>query len=259
MFLFDYISLLGKSFVTKVVLFGKGIILLYQLIISVPYIFRRIGLLMQEIYFCGVKSLIIILFSASFVGMVLSLQSYLTLVRFNSTSLLGSAVAIALLRELSPVLSAILFASRAGSSITSAIGLMKTTEQLSAMSVMSVNPVKRVLLPKFLGLLISLPLLTPIFSIVSILIALMIGVYSLHLDFLTLWVQMHQSISLQFDIVNGIIKSVIFAILISIISVFFGISADATADGVASATTSTVVYSALSVLLADYILTSIMF
>jgi phospholipid/cholesterol/gamma-HCH transport system permease protein len=221
--------------------------------------FRRFGLTMREIWFAGVLSLIIIVVSGLFVGMVLGLQGYDTLVRYGSAEALGILVALSLTRELGPVVSALLFASRAGSAITAAIGLMKTTEQLSAMEMMAVDPIARVVAPRFWGGVISMPLLAALFSAVGIFGGYLIGVVLIGLDEGSFWSQMQGSVDLREDVVNGIIKSVVFGVAVSWIAVFEGYDASPTAEGVSHATTRTVVSSSLAILALDFVLTAFMF
>lgn len=253
------IAKLGNPTAEFIIHLGRIVIFLFDIIINSPYCFRRFYLITKEIHFCGVKSIVIIAVSGWFVGMVLGLQGFNTLNRFGSVSMLGSVVALSLLRELGPALTAILFAARAGSGITAGIGLMNATEQLDAMSIMAVNPIKRIVAPKFIGGIISVPLLTALFNVAGILGGFFVGVILLHLDSGTFWSQMRDSVVLYDDVVNGLIKSVIFGVAVSLIAVYQGYIARPTAEGVSIATTRTVVISALAVLAIDYILTSLMF
>jgi phospholipid/cholesterol/gamma-HCH transport system permease protein len=221
--------------------------------------FRRFFLTIREIYFTGVLSLIIILVSGLFVGMVLGLQGYDTLQRYGSSEALGILVALSLVRELGPVVSALLFASRAGSAITAEIGLMKATEQLSAMEMMAVNPIARVVAPRFWAGVISMPLLAALFSAMGIFGGYLVGVVLIGVDEGSFWSQMQASVDFREDIVNGVIKSVVFGILVSWIAVFEGYDSEPTAEGVSGATTRTVVTSSLVILAADFILTAFMF
>lgn len=220
---------------------------------------RRFQLTIREIYFAGVQSMIIILVSGLFVGMVLGLQGYETLNRFGSASALGTLVALTLVRELGPVVAGLLFASRAGSAITAEIGLMKATEQLSAMEMMAVNPIARVVAPRFWAGVISMPLLAALFSAMGIFGGYLIGVQHIGVDEGTFWSQMQASVDVREDIVNGIIKSVVFGIIVTWIAVFEGYDCEPTAEGVSGATTRTVVTSSLAILGADFILTAFMF
>ncbi len=257
--LFGLISKIGAPFTGFILSLGELARLLFNILFSLTYPLKNFFLLIKELYFSGVRSIVIIAFSGWFVGMVLGLQGYNTLERFGSLSMLGSMVAISLLRELGPVLTAILFASRAGSGMTAEIGLMKATEQLDAMSVMAVDPIKRVVSPKFLGGIISVPLLTGLFNVAGIFGGYFVGVILLRLDSGTFWSQMRSSVSLHDDVINGIIKSFIFGVAVTLIAVYQGFVAKPTAEGVSLATTRTVVSSALIVLALDFILTALMF
>lgn len=221
--------------------------------------FRRFGLTIREIYFSGVLSLIIILVSGLFVGMVLGLQGYETLQTYGSEEALGILVAMSLVRELGPVVAALLFASRAGSAITAEIGLMKATEQLSAMEMMAVDPIARVVAPRFWAGVISMPLLAALFSAMGIFGGYLVGVHLIGVDEGTFWSQMKNSVDFQQDIINGVIKSVVFGVAITTIALFEGYDAPPTAEGVSGATTRTVVTSSLAVLALDFVLTAFMF
>ncbi|MFA7239287.1 MAG: lipid asymmetry maintenance ABC transporter permease subunit MlaE [Sulfuricellaceae bacterium] len=221
--------------------------------------FRRFGLTIREIYFTGVLSLIIILVSGLFVGMVLGLQGYETLQKYGSESALGSLVALSLVRELGPVLAALLFASRAGSAITAEIGLMKATEQLAAMEMMAVDPISRVVAPRFWAGVISMPLLAAMFSAIGVFGGYLVGVVFIGVDEGSFWSQMQSAVDFRQDIVNGIIKSAVFGVAVTAIALFEGYDAPPTAEGVSHATTRTVVTSALAVLGLDFILTAFMF
>ncbi len=220
---------------------------------------RRFPLTIREIYFTGVLSLIVIVVSGLFVGMVLALQGYDTLQRFGSSEALGVLVALSLVRELGPVVAGLLFASRAGSAVTAEIGLMKATEQLSAMEMMAVNPIARVVAPRFWGGVISMPILAALFSATGILGGYLVGVVLIGVDEGSFWSQMQSSVDFREDIMNGVIKSFVFGILVSLIAVFEGYDSEPTAEGVSSATTRTVVTSSLVILFSDFILTALMF
>ncbi|AUR51303.1 lipid asymmetry maintenance ABC transporter permease subunit MlaE [Aquella oligotrophica] len=254
-----FVEKIGSPFSSFIFMLGELGKLLGMIILGLGYAIKRPYLIIKEVFFSGVLSILIIAVSGWFVGMVLGLQGYNTLQRFGSVSVLGSLVALALLRELGPVLSAILFASRAGSGITAEIGLMKATEQLDAMDVMAVNPIKRVIAPKFIGGIIAVPLLTALFDSSGILGGHFVGVTLLQLDKGTFWSQMQGSVSLHDDVINGLIKAAIFGVVVSLISVYQGLQAKPTAEGVSSATTRTVVHSALAVLALDFVLTAFMF
>ena len=220
---------------------------------------RRIHLTIREIYFSGVLSLLIIMVSGLFVGMVLGLQGYDTLERYGSSEALGVLVSLSLVRELGPVVAALLFASRAGSAITAEIGLMKATEQLSAMEMMAVNPIARVVAPRFWAGVISMPILAALFSAMGIFGGYLVGVKLIGVDSGSFWSQMQASVDFREDIINGVIKSFVFGVLISWIAVFEGYDAEPTAEGVSGATTRTVVTSSLMILAADFVLTAFMF
>lgn len=219
---------------------------------------RRFGLTIREIYFTGVLSLIIILVSGLFVGMVLGMQGYETLQKYGSEEALGILVALSLVRELGPVVAALLFASRAGSAITAEIGLMKATEQLSAMEMMAVNPIARVVAPRFWAGVISMPLLAAMFSAMGIFGGYLVGVQLIGVDEGSFWSQMQAAVDFRHDIMNGVIKSVVFGVAVTAIALFEGYDAPPTAEGVSGATTRTVVTSSLAVLALDFVLTALM-
>jgi phospholipid/cholesterol/gamma-HCH transport system permease protein len=221
--------------------------------------FRRFSLTIREIYFAGVLSLIIILVSGLFVGMVLGLQGYDTLVRYGSSEALGVLVSLSLVRELGPVVAGLLFASRAGSAITAEIGLMKATEQLSAMEMMAVDPIARVVAPRFWAGVISMPLLAALFSAMGVFGGYLVGVKLIGVDEGSFWSQMQAAVDFREDVLNGIIKSLVFGVAVTWIAVFEGYDAPPTAEGVSRATTRTVVTSSLAILALDFVLTALMF
>lgn len=221
--------------------------------------FTRPRLSLRELYFSGVLSLLIITVSGLFVGLVLGLQGYEILQRFGSADAVGVMVALSLLRELGPVIAGLLFASRAGSAIAAEIGLMKTTEQLKAMDMMAVDPVARVVAPRFWGGVLSMPLLAALFSAVGILGGYLVGVVFIGVDVGQFWSQMQSAVDFRNDVINGVIKSVVFGIAVTWIAVFEGYEAPPTAEGVSRATTRTVVTSALVILALDFVLTAFMF
>jgi phospholipid/cholesterol/gamma-HCH transport system permease protein len=214
---------------------------------------------LTQLYSVGVLTLLIILVSGLFVGMVLGLQGYNTLVDFGAEESLGVMVALSLVRELGPVVAALLFAGRAGSALTAEIGLMKATEQLSGMEMMAVDPVQRVVAPRFLAAFLSLPLLAAICSAVGIYGGYFVGVGLLGVDDGAFWAQMQDTIDLQGDIYNGVIKSIVFGFVAGWIALFEGYDAVPTAAGVSRATTRTVVHTSLAVLGLDFVLTALMF
>lgn len=220
---------------------------------------RRPQLVMREIFQSGVLSLIIIVVSGLFVGMVLGLQGYDTLQTYGSEEALGVLVALSLVRELGPVVAALLFASRAGSAITAEIGLMRATEQIEAMQMMAVDPIARVVAPRFWGGLVSMPLLAAMFSATGIFGGYLVGVVLIGVDEGSFWSQMQAAVDFGDDIVQGVIKSVVFGVAVTAIALFEGFDAPPTAEGVSRATTRTVVTSSLAILALDFILTAIMF
>lgn len=216
---------------------------------------RRPRLLVQQIYNAGARSLIIIMLCGLFVGMVLALQAYDLLQRFGSESALGVAAALGLVKELGPVITALLFAGRAGTALASEIGLMRATDQLNAMAMMAVDPVRYVVAPRFLGGIVAVPLLTAIFDVIGIFGAQLIGVGLLGVEAGSFWSQMQSAVTLR-DINEGLIKSLCFGVACSLMAVYEGFHAEPTAEGVGLATTRTVVSSAILTLLLDYILTA---
>jgi phospholipid/cholesterol/gamma-HCH transport system permease protein len=220
---------------------------------------RRFRLVIREIYFTGVLSLIIIVVSGLFVGMVLGLQGYETLQKYGSESAVGTLVAISLVRELGPVVAALLFASRAGSAITAEIGLMKANEQLAAMEMMAVDPMARVVAPRFWAGVISMPFLAAMFSSVGVFGGYLVTVVLIGVDEGSFWSQMQNAVDFRYDIVNGIIKTCVFGVAVTASAVFEGYDAPPTAEGVSGATTRTVVTSSLAILGLDFVLTAFMF
>jgi phospholipid/cholesterol/gamma-HCH transport system permease protein len=235
--------------------FGASAIFLVQLLVqSVPALARP-RLIVYQIYNAGARSLIIIMLAGLFVGMVLGLQGYNLLQRFGSEDALGTAAALGLLRELGPVITALLFAGRAGTSLTSEIGLMRATDQLVAMEIMAVDPLRYVAAPRFLGGVVAMPLLSGIFNLVGLYGAQLVGVQFMGVDKGSFWSQMQGAVELR-DVTEGIIKSLVFGVTCSLIAVNEGYHAEPTAAGVGLATTRTVVASSVLTLLLDLILTA---
>lgn len=249
---------IGRKCIEGIWRLGAGMRLFWLTLISSGESFRRFHLTIREVYFTGVMSLIIILVSAFFVGMVLGLQGYHTLQRYGSSEAIGVLVALALVRELGPVVTALLFAGRAGTAITAEIGLMKATEQLSAMEMMAVSPIARVIAPRFWAGVIAMPILAALFSMVGILGGYLLAVPVIGVDSGAFWSQMQANVDWEFDILNGVIKSVVFGVACTMIALFEGYDAPPTAEGVSRATTRTVVTSSLAILGLDFILTSFM-
>ena len=253
------IERLGSGLSSQVWRVGFASRFLFYMLVHSGTALKRFHLTIAEIYFAGVLSLIIILVSGLFVGMVLGLQGYETLQRFGASESLGVLVALSLVRELGPVVAGLLFASRAGSAITAEIGLMKATEQLSAMEMMAVDPVARVVAPRFWGGVLSMPLLAALFSAMGVFGGYLVGVQLIGVDAGAFWSQMQAAVDLRNDILNGVYKSVVFGIAVTWIAVFEGYDAVPTAEGVSRATTRTVVTSSLAILALDFVLTALMF
>jgi phospholipid/cholesterol/gamma-HCH transport system permease protein len=218
----------------------------------------RFRLIVEQVYNTGALSLVIIMTCGLFVGMVLGLQGYDLLQRFGSEESLGTGAALALLRELGPVVTALLFAGRAGTALASELGLMRATDQLSAMEIMAVDPMRRVVLPRFLGGVISMPLLTAVFVTVGIFGVQLVGVQLLGVDEGQFWSQMRAAVEVE-DVREGVVKGAVFGFACSLIAVFEGYNAEPTAEGVGRATTRTVVISSVLTLVLDYVLTAIFF
>ena len=250
---------LGQGVVDSVVKLGAGARLFGLLLAQSGLAFRRLRLTIGQVHFIGNYSLIIIVVSGLFVGFVLGLQGYNTLQRYGSEQALGLLVALSLVRELGPVITALLFAGRAGTSITAEIGLMKAGEQLAAMDMMAVSPIARVLAPRFWAGVISMPLLAAMFSAVGVFGGYLVGVGMIGVDDGAFWSQMQNGVDWREDVGNGVIKSVVFGVAVTFIAVFEGYDCQATPEGVSRATTRTVVSSSLAVLGLDFILTALMF
>jgi len=238
---------------------GRATLFLMQVLLGIKEVLLRPQLLLRELYSVGVLSLLIIVFSAIFVGMVLSLLGYHTLKDIGAESSLGVLVSLSLIRELAPVIGALLFSGRAGSALTAEIGLMKATEQLASMEMMAVDPIRRIITPRFLAGFISLPLLTVIFMVLGIYAGYLVGSVWLGVDAGSYWSQIKSNVEFDHDIVNGIIKSVVFGFVVTWIAVYQGYNSTPTSEGVSRATTNSVVYSALAVFGLDFILTAMMF
>jgi phospholipid/cholesterol/gamma-HCH transport system permease protein len=238
---------------------GNAARLLWRLVMLFPASMRRFSLVRDQIHFLGNYSLAIITVSGLFVGFVLGLQGYYTLQRYGSSEALGLQVALSLVRELGPVITALLFAGRAGASLTAEIGLMKAGEQIAAMEMMAVDPVSRILAPRFWGGVIAMPLLAAVFSAVGIIGGWVVGVLLIGIDAGSFWSQMQGGVDVWRDVGNGIVKSFVFGVAVTFIALLQGFEAQATPEGVSSATTRTVVIASLSVLGLDFILTVMMF
>ncbi len=238
---------------------GYAARLFFRLLLSVVPSFRRFGLVRDQIHFLGNYSLAIIAVSGLFVGFVFGLQGYYTLQRYGSSEALGLLVTLSLVRELGPVVTALLFAGRAGTSLTAEIGLMKAGEQISVMEMMAVDPIQRVLAPRFWAGVVAMPLLAAVFSAMGVIGGWVVGVLMIGVDAGSFWSQIQGGVDVWQDVGNGVIKSFVFGLTVTFIAVFQGFEAQATPEGVASATTRTVVVASLAVLGLDFILTAMMF
>ena len=255
----DALAELGRRGISASQRLGRAHLLLLWMLRGSLELARRPRLLGQQLFAVGVLSVLIIAVSGIFVGMVLGLQGFYILSQFGAEATLGVMVAASLVRELGPVVTALLFAGRAGSALTAEIGLMKATEQLSGMEMMAVDPIKRVLAPRFLAGFISMPLLAAIFSAVGVLGGYFVGVGLLGVDEGAYWANMQDRVDLHDDVYNGVIKSVVFGVAVTWIAIFEGYDATPTSEGVSRATTRTVVHSSLAVLGLNFILTALMF
>jgi phospholipid/cholesterol/gamma-HCH transport system permease protein len=255
----EQLARLGRTGLGTLQSLGRASLLLLDVLRGTASLLVRPRLLILQTYSVGVLSVLIVAVSGLFVGMVLGLQGHYVLSQFGAEESLGIMVAASLVRELGPVVTALLFAGRAGSALTAEIGLMKATEQLSGLEMMAVDPVKRILTPRFFGGFLSMPLLAGMFSAVGVLGGYFVGVGLLGVDDGAFWSQMQNKIDLHEDVYNGVIKSLVFGVVCTWIALFQGYDAAPTSEGVSRATTRTVVHSALAVLGLDFVLTALMF
>lgn len=253
------IEFLGLTFICLIVSVGKSILFLKNIILSNVYFAKNFRPFLRHLYFIGFLSLGLIILSALFIGMVVGLQGHYILQKFGTEEIIGQMTALTIIRELGPVVSALLFAGRTGASLTAEICLMKSTEQLLAMEMMGVDIIKKVVAPRFLAGLISMVLLSLIFIVVAVFGSYLSTVCLLNLDTDVFWMSIRENVDFKIDIVNSIIKSFIFGFIITWISVFQGIDSKSTAEGIAVSTTNTVVYSSFIILGLNFFLTSIMF
>ena len=253
------IAALGRWALTVFARTGRASLMLLAILAGLPSVLPRPRLLVRQLYSVGVLSLPIIVVAGLFVGMVLALQGYTTLADFGAAGSLGTVVALSLVRELGPVVTALLFAGRAGTALTAEIGLMKSGEQLAAMEMMAVDPVRRVLAPRFVGGLIAMPLLAAVFSAVGILGGWVVGVLLIGVDAGAFWSQMQGGVDVFKDVGNGVIKSIVFGLTVTFVALRQGYACRPTPEGVARATTRTVVMASLAVLGLDFVLTALMF
>ncbi|MCA1176914.1 MULTISPECIES: lipid asymmetry maintenance ABC transporter permease subunit MlaE [unclassified Pantoea] len=250
---------LGRQGINTCAAFGRAGLMLFHALVGKPAFRRHAPLLIKQLYSVGVLSLLIIVVSGLFIGMVLGLQGYLVLTTYSAETSLGMLVALSLLRELGPVVTALLFAGRAGSALTAEIGLMKATEQLSSMEMMAVDPLRRVVSPRFWAGFISMPLLTLIFTAVGIAGGALVGVSWKGIDPGFFWSAMQNAVDFRTDVINCMIKSAVFAVTVTWIALFNGYDAIPTSEGISRATTRTVVHASLAVLGLDFVLTALMF
>ncbi|AGB84285.1 Probable phospholipid ABC transporter permease protein mlaE [Serratia rubidaea] len=257
--LLQALASLGRRSINISTAFGRAGLMLWGALIGRPEPRRQWPLLIKQLHSVGVQSLLIIMVSGLFIGMVLGLQGYLVLTTYSAEASLGMMVALSLLRELGPVVTALLFAGRAGSALTAEIGLMKATEQISSLEMMAVDPLRRIVAPRFWAGMISMPLLTLIFVAVGIWGGSMVGVDWKGIDSGFFWSAMQGAVEWRQDLLNCVIKSVVFAITVTWIAIFNGYDAVPTSEGISRATTRTVVHSSLAVLGLDFVLTALMF
>ena len=255
----NLLPLLGARALLAMRSFGRAAMFFADLMAHLPAAFGRFGLVVHQVHAVGNRSLVIILASGLAVGFVLALQMYYALVTYGASETLGLVVNLSLVRELGPVVSALLFAGRAGTSLTAEIGLMKAGEQLAAMEMMAVDPRARVLAPRFLGGMISMPLLAVLFSAIGIFGAWVVGVVLIGLDAGNFWGLMQARVDVWRDVGNGVLKSFVFGVVCTAVALYQGYETEATPEGVAHATTRTVVVSSLGVLGMDFVLTALMF
>ena len=254
----NWIRQIGHTTLDRVSATGRAGLMLFGALIAPPSI-KNIPLTIKQVYVVGVQSLAIIIVSGLFIGMVMALQGYTILTDYGAEGSLGPMVALSLLRELGPVVTALLFAGRAGSALTAEIGLMKATEQLSSLEMMAVDPLRRVVAPRFWAGMLSMPMLALIFSAVGILGGHLVGVDWLGVDAGSYWSIMQSTVDWDKDVINGVIKSLVFALVVTWIAIFKGYDSIPTSEGISQATTQTVVFSSLAVLGLDFVLTALMF
>jgi phospholipid/cholesterol/gamma-HCH transport system permease protein len=255
----DGLARIGSNVRLGLAALGVSARTFFTLVVASGSLWRRPRLVSDQVHFIGNYSLVIIAVSGLFVGFVLGLQGYYTLNKYGSEQALGLLVALSLIRELGPVVTALLFAGRAGTSLTAEIGLMKATEQLSAMEMMAVDPMRRVLAPRFLAGVIAMPVLAAIFSAVGVMGGYIVGVRLIGVDEGAFWSQMQSGVDVWADVANGVIKSAVFGVAVTYIALYEGYCAAPTPEGVARATTRTVVIGSLMVLWLDFLLTALMF
>lgn len=255
----NFLQTVGRTAIGVLARWGHGALFFFDLLRAVPASLRRFGLVVTQIHAIGNRSLVIILASGLSVGFVLALQMYYALTTYGAAESLGLIVNLALVRELGPVVAALLFAGRAGTSLTAEIGLMKAGEQIAAMELMAIDPKVRVLAPRFLGGVISMPLLAALFSTIGILGAYVVAVLLIGIDAGNFWSIQQNGVDVWRDVGNGVVKSFVFGVICTAVALYQGYETEATPEGVAYATTRTVVTASLGVLAMDFILTALMF
>lgn len=255
----ELIAATGRAGLNQVAAFGRAAIFLMQSLLARPAPLQMLPLLLRQIYVVGVQSLIIIVVSGLFIGMVLGLQGYTILVAYGSEQAVGQMVALSLVRELAPVVTALLFAGRAGSALTAEIGLMKATEQLASLEMIGVDPLRRIIAPRFWAGFLCLPILSAVFALVGVYGGALVGVEWLGIYEGSFWANMQSSVDFVEDVLNGSIKAVVFGFVVTWIAVYQGYDCVPTSEGISQATTRTVVYASLAVLGLDFVLTALMF
>lgn len=256
--LFEWVRSLGERGLAYFQGIGRSSLILWSALFARPQK-HGLRLVVRQVYSVGVLSLVIVSVSGAFIGMVLSIQGYTLLADYGSEQAVGQMVALTLLRELGPVVTGLLFAGRAGSALTAEIGLMKATEQLASMEMMGVDPLRRIIAPRFWGGLISMPLLSLVFSAVGILSGAVVAVDWLGIYPGSFWSNMQNAVDFGYDVGNGLIKSVVFGVVVTWIAVAQGYESTPTSEGISAATTRTVVYASLAILGLDFVLTALMF
>jgi len=244
---------------TGLAAFGAAWLFFLRVLTLLPRAFMRPLLVVEQVYALGNRSVPLVGLAGFFVGLVLALQLYSVLGRFGAATALGPIIAITVLRELGPVITALLYAGRGGTALASEIGLMRATEQLSAMEMMAVDPVRRIIAPRFAGGIIAVPILSLLFGVVALFGAWLVGVQMMHMDQGVFWGNMQSTVGFMGDFINGVIKSFIFGVAVNLVAVFEGFTARSTAGGVARATTRTVVIASLAIFALDFVVTAFMF
>jgi phospholipid/cholesterol/gamma-HCH transport system permease protein len=258
-YMLDFLASIGRGFLDTLAGFGRATIVLYRALVVWPQPSVSFPLIVKQLYSIGVKSLLIITVSGLFIGMVLGLQGYTILVDFGSEQSVGQMVALSLVRELAPVVTALLFAGRAGSALTAEIGLMKATEQLASLEMIGVDPLRRIVAPRLWAGFISMPILSMIFAAVGIYGGALVSVEWLGVYSGSFWSVMQSAVDFYDDVLNGVIKAIVFGLVVTWIAVYQGLESVPSSEGISQSTTRTVVYSSLMILALDFVLTALMF